>query len=307
MDENEEAAAAFAAVGGSHGERVEAVDEDEDEAGAADEGEDSEGGEEEDDQDQEDDEDQEDPLVDIPGVGTIRRSDLQLGILRQQDYTKKTQEVAELRRSFEERSAHTQAALERQAGIADGLARWAHSLLPTEEQIVAAMHIDAVEGYQLQRRRDAMALDLQHLFGAAGSLSREAQAESERASEAARVAGLQYLNENIPDWRDPQTRNAELKDMERVAEAYGLDAALIDASNAVAVRMLRDFTHLLRAQSGAKRQIAAVRQQKPQVKDSTPPPRKNGAASNDVIARARSSGKKEDVLAVFANLPRAKF
>lgn len=254
------------------------------------------------------DEDNDDPLVKIPGVGEVRRSELQAGVLRQSDYTRKTQELANQRREFEARSAQTQAAMLRQAQITDHLVRWAQNLLPSDDQIEAALQIDPAEGFRLQRRRDAMAADLNELFGTAGALSQEAQAEAERATAELRAQGMQYLNDHIPAWRDAQTRNAELQDMQRVAEAYGLDPSLIDATNSVAVRMLRDFTHLLRVQSGATRAVAAVRQQPPREKTNAPPTarRKNPDENLNAIARAKRTGKSEDILAAFAKLPRAK-
>jgi hypothetical protein len=167
---------------------------------------------------------EDDPEYDIKvgdKVEKVKLSDLQNGYLRQQDYSRKTAEIANARRAFEaemtevrgERAAYAEMLGALKAQIENGgqQINW--------EELRRVDPVGFLEQKELARERQ----------GKLAAIKQEEQRLSEaRAKEQlqlidqARAEAQSILMQRIPTWQQPETRQREITDMVKTAvEQYG--------------------------------------------------------------------------------------
>lgn len=159
--------------------------------------------------------------------------DLRGGILRQSDYTKKTQDLAEQRRSLDKAN---QEILEQRNRYEQGLAEITKRLTEATANDVdwnALKESDPVS-YAVKREE----------YREKQETLQRAQAEQMQINQQKMQEHLAYeqqkLLETIPDWKDPQVAQKEKTEVVTWAKRYGFsDNELANASDHRAVNVLR--------------------------------------------------------------------
>lgn len=176
--------------------------------------------------------------------------------LRQSDYTRKTQEIAEARKAAE---AELNATKEQRSQLQQALAMWA--VQPQQEpnwaelaqqyspqEIFAAQH-----NWKQQQERSMQARQLYQ------QLQEQQRNEEIAAREDQKRQAVDDLLQTYPHWKDKQKANAELSEVVSVAEDYGfsqeelLDASFADARIIKTLMDLRELRKIRSANASAKR------------------------------------------------------
>lgn len=206
-----------------------------------------------DDEDDEDDE-AEDPeeLIDVQGQ-KVTLDELKRGFLREADYTRKTQELAEQRRSVEREVA---AARQAQKQLQDQLAQWATAADREPDWSKLAQEMDPREFNQTRVRWEAHQRRKQE----AADLWRQIQAEQHQQTVAQQT---QTLLESVPEWKNPEVAKREAMDLIGFAAEYGFAQQEIAAvTDARIVRLLRDAASAKKQRQADPRKKRVTKAQK---------------------------------------------
>lgn len=183
-----------------------------------------------------DEDEDDDPLVTIEtksGDVEVRFSELQQGYLRQQDYSRKTAELAEQRKAAEQDATQ---ARELQSQLEAALTEWAVStsqpnwvelaekLSPQEFQIAQARHAQEAE------RADQAKQQLQQL-------------KQERLT-----TEMNALRAAIPAWEDAAAMQAGVAGIQQVASELGFSAQEIEAVDDHRMFLALNELHIARAE-----------------------------------------------------------
>lgn len=206
---------------------------------------DTEGAEDpEDDADEADSEDDDDPVVDIEtdkGTQSVHLSELRNGYLRQQDYTRKTQEIAQQRTALEEQTGEIQSQREQ---LKAALTQWAiNRSEPDWEQMARTMDPRQFQLAQVQyQKHQEKVREAEQAYQ--GLLFEEAEAEKDK------------LLDVVPDWKDPEKARQDLGEVLQFANNYGFSQEELGSVRDHRIfLLLRDAAALHRIrQSNAKTQ-----------------------------------------------------
>jgi hypothetical protein len=136
----------------------------------------------------------EEPKFEVDGE-TLTAEELKLGYLRQSDYTKKTQAVAEQRKAFESQSAETEATIN--AVMSAAGADLSRFQAVNWEQAA----IDNPDQYRQAKAAFEQAQSTYNLIKAqADQLQTQQQQQADAASKEAAKESLTVLKTNIPNW-----------------------------------------------------------------------------------------------------------
>lgn len=215
------------------------------------------------------------------------------GEMRQADYTRKTQELAEQRRQLEaqQQQFETQAqqqleqlqkAVETFSIQTDVEPNWSELAEKLEPKAYNAKRAEWDAKQAKVRQAQTLRQEIE-----------DRQHEARRQQEASR------LLERIPEWRDPQIQKAETKEILSVAAKFGLSedevSSIMDHRQ---IEILRTLAIAERAQKAA-----AKKQSKPRKKVSAAasPQQVNEAekAKRDLSARFKKSGSVDDAVAAL--------
>ena len=151
---------------------------------------------------------------------SVTLDELQKGYSRTQDYTRKTQQIAEVRKQVEQETHAVRAEREQYAQLLGALQAQLQSSEP---------HVDLERLYQEDpiewvRQKEVMR-ERQEKLGAIQSeqqrLSQVAQYEQQRAMEAQLASQQEALLAALPDWKDPKKAKAEKALVIESAKAAG--------------------------------------------------------------------------------------
>lgn len=141
-------------------------------------------------------------------------AELRANLLRQRDYTRKTQELAEGRRIVEAKAAEIGARL--------------RGLQQTIDALSSQVKGEDTSSWDELRRTDpsewsARMLERQHRMASIAAAQQTYQAEMQRAREESYRREAEILREKIPAWRDNAVASREYGELLRfAAETYGL-------------------------------------------------------------------------------------
>lgn len=227
------------------------------------------------------------------------------GSLRQADYTKKTQEVAEQRKAAEQETAK---AREERARYADGLQKAAAVLeaqLQEQQNIdwQTLLETDPVEYLKQQRIAQARQANLQQTLAQQDQLKEIARAEQESSYRQHILAQREQLLAKVPEWKDEakmKAGTAEIKDY--LLKAGYSESEISNVHDHRAVLNVRKA--MLYDQMIAKASLAAKKvQQLPQrVERSTGGDSQGLDRRQAAYQRLSKSGSVEDAGNVFASL-----
>ena len=150
----------------------------------------------------------------------VTLDELQKGYSRTQDYTRKTQQIAEVRKQVEAETYAVRAEREQYAQLLGALQAQLQSSEP-QVDLDRLYHEDPIEWV---RQKEVMR-ERQEKLGAIQSeqqrLSQVAQYEQQRAMEAQLASQQEALLAALPDWKDPKKAKAEKALVIESAKAAG--------------------------------------------------------------------------------------
>ena len=151
---------------------------------------------------------------------SVTLDELQKGYSRTQDYTRKTQQIAEVRKQVEQETYAVRAEREQYAQLLGALQAQLQSSEP-QIDLDSLYHEDPIEWV---RQKEVMR-ERQEKLGAIQSeqqrLSQVAQYEQQRAMEAQLASQQEALLAALPDWKDPKKAKAEKALVIESAKAAG--------------------------------------------------------------------------------------
>jgi hypothetical protein len=151
---------------------------------------------------------------------SVTLDELQKGYSRTQDYTRKTQQIAEVRKQAEQETYAVRAEREQYAQLLGALQAQLQSSEP-QVDLERLYHEDPIEWV---RQKEVMR-ERQEKLGAIQSeqqrLSQVAQHEQQRAMEAQLASQQEALLAALPDWKDPKKAKAEKALVIESAKAAG--------------------------------------------------------------------------------------
>ncbi len=175
-------------------------------------------------EEQEEQEEQEQPqtfTVKVDGKEvSVTLDELQKGYSRTQDYTRKTQQIAEVRKQVEQETHAVRAEREQYAQLLGALQAQLQSSEP-QVDLERLYHEDPIEWV---RQKEVMR-ERQEKLGAIQSeqqrLAQVSQYEQQRAMEAQLASQQEALLAALPDWKDPKKAKAEKALVIESAKAAG--------------------------------------------------------------------------------------
>jgi hypothetical protein len=151
---------------------------------------------------------------------TVTLDELQKGYSRTQDYTRKTQQIAEVRKQVEHETQAVRAEREQYAQLLGALQAQLQSSEP-QVDLERLYHEDPIEWV---RQKEVMR-ERQEKLGAIQfeqqRLSQVSQYEQQRAMEAQLASQQEALLAALPDWKDPKKAKAEKALVIESAKAAG--------------------------------------------------------------------------------------
>lgn len=244
--------------------------------------------------------------------GTVTTiAELKRGMLFQRDYTRKTQETADLRKALEtEKASVSQQAQSLQAQAA-AIAEFAKKYLPQDPGAFdgdpEADPIGMLRWMKEKRAYDDAMAEFGKVEGTRTSLTEEQRRTAEREQQDRVTAEMQALVQSDPFFADQKRVQSFTTDLQSNAKAWwGIDPAVFNSvSTAAELKVLRDAVLYRRA-------LAKTQQVEKQVKDKPILPRTQGrrsdlrpqqnAARQQQTERLRKSGSLADAAPILADL-----
>jgi len=224
------------------------------------------------------------------------------GYMRQQDYTRKTQEAAEQSRKADELHQYVQQEYGSRINQLDALAGSLYRELVGDQQKLASLiESDPQEYLRQQAAMNQKAALLQQAQQAQQQFQamQANQTEQHRAEQLARSE--QQLLEALPSWRDPEKRTAEQKEVAQFLISTGYTPNdLNDLSDHRAVLIARKAMLWDKAQSARQKQVNAQTAPPKAVKPGTSNP--TNVQQNQVqqaFAKFKKSGRDDDAVALL--------
>lgn len=224
--------------------------------------------------------------------------------LRQADYTKKTMEAAEVRKTAE---AETVRARQERDHYAQGLTKNAMQLEAVLEQskqidwdaLISADPVEAMkQQHLLQKRQAAYQETLQQLQ----AIDAQTKAEQAEQMNVHRKAQQDQLLAKLPDWKDASKAKAEAAQIREYLQTQGYEAAELDnISDHRAVllgRKAMKFDQMMDKAKAATKQVQTLPQKvlRPGVGDTPNLDRRSSA-----MQRLNKTGRVEDAAALFTS------
>jgi len=260
--------------------------------------------EEPDEEDSEDESSEEDDFVwHIPGEGELTTQEVKDGYLRQADYTRKTQKLADEKREFEQEISTVREKGQKYDEYLERLDTVLDSLMPKEEDLSELRKSNPAE-------YAARMADIQKMRDKQKAVQEERERRSqEKAQELQTVLAKEIEREQelllqaIPEWKDSAIRDTESKEMVAVAKSLGFtDEELGVVTDHRVVKLLR-----MAAQQSRKEGLKPIVQKRtkraptvarPGAKKRRPT--KKGQ-SQKLRENLRKTGSVHDAAAVFLN------
>jgi hypothetical protein len=225
--------------------------------------------------------------------------------LRQADYTKKTQEIAEQRKTAE---AETAKAREERNRYAEGLQQAASLLeaqLQEQRQIdwPRLLESDPVEYLRQQHLAQARQAQLQQTYQQKQTLDAQAQAEHQAALKVHVESQRSELIAKIPAWKDEAAMKAGASELRDYLKTQGLSEqeifSVTDHRAIVQSYKAMKYDQMMSKASAAAKKIATTPQRVERASNGTFQPASKASAASVRLAK---SGRVEDAGSVFASM-----
>lgn len=195
----------------------------------------------------------------------VTEDELLNGYSRQQDYTRKSQELAERRKAFEAHQAEIDAERAQYAQLLPALRQQIEQQLSNEPDWDSLYQQNPTEAMKLERQwKKAAEMRQQQLQAVEAEQQRLAAIQQSRAQEEMaryRAAEEQRLPELIPSWKDTNTMAKEAKEVREFLLGKGFSTQDVDAINSASLVALarnamlyeRGQTNVRKAQAGGNK------------------------------------------------------
>lgn len=224
--------------------------------------------------------------------------------LRQADYTRKTMEVADARKSADAEAA---AAKQERQDYAQKLGNYAIQLqgaLHEQSQIdwQQLLESDPVEYLKQERTFKERQAALQQAQQEQSGIHKQMQSEQAEADSAYRSTQQQELLAKLPEWKDPEKAKAESSAIKEYLTKQGMSAQKIDSINDAAEVVLHRkamlYDALIARASSASKKVAAlpVKVERPGVQVQASDGR------GDAMKRLAKSGSINDAASIFSRM-----
>lgn len=151
--------------------------------------------------------------------------ELKKGSLRQADYTRKTQEIADAKKAFDAEQAQIRADYAAKIAAAESIVQAQAQTRPNFAELVRTLPMQ--EYLQLKADWDEYDLKVSQLQSerqkAEAAVLADQQAQANAQAEAAR----DRLFELLPTWKDEAVRTSDWAEMQKVAQSYGVEPSTI--------------------------------------------------------------------------------
>jgi hypothetical protein len=194
-----------------------------------------------------------DPEFEVQVAGKPQRvtlTELTNGYLRQQDYSRKTTDLAVHRKSFDGEVADLRTERAQYAELLVSLRRQINTFGGTEPNWNALKaqdpigYLEAKEAWRDQQAKlDAIKVEEDRL-------AREAQKDQNAKLQELRGQVVNTLMEKLPSWRDERTRKSEIRELVEFAETYGYSAEELGNAPIVDPRFIFLVRDLMVARKG---------------------------------------------------------
>jgi hypothetical protein len=151
---------------------------------------------------------------------SVTLDELQKGYSRTQDYTRKTQQIAEVRKQAEQETQAVRAEREQYAQLLGALQAQLQSSEP-QIDLERLYHEDPIEWVRQKEVMRERQEKLGAIYSEQQRLSQVSQYEQQRAMEAQLASQQEALLAALPDWKDPKKAKAEKALVIESAKAAG--------------------------------------------------------------------------------------
>jgi len=244
---------------------------------------------------------QEDPApepqaIEIDGQ-KIPLEEVKRGMLRQADYTRKTQELADHRKALESEAAALRQERDLYSQLLPALQQQLQAAEPDWDNEFADNPIEAVKKqYEFQRKREAALVAQQE----AQRIQSVREQETAQQYKARLDEEYGKLVAAIPEWKNADTAKAEMAKLVEVAKTFGWSDAELNGFN--------DHRQVLVLRAAAKgldqqKRVAAVKAAEPKVAVMKPGAKPTRVADEvtQMKQRLAKSGRVEDAAAFIRN------
>lgn len=222
------------------------------------------------------------------------------GYMRQQDYTRKTQEAAEQSRKADELHKYVQQEYGTRINQLDVLAGTLYRELVGDQQKLASLiESDPQEYLRQQAAMNQKAAMLQQAQQAQQQFQAMQANQTEQHRQEQLARSEQALLDALPAWRDADKRSAEQREVAQflLSKGYSPDD-LNDLTDHRAVILARDAMLWNKAQQARQKQVNAPVQPPKVVKPGTSNPTNvKQTQSQQALAKLRKSGRDDDAVA----------
>lgn len=232
-------------------------------------------------------------------------AELRAGSMMQQDYTRKTQELAEQRRSVEARQAEYEQEAQQFAFQRELVGRLASQVVPAAPD-PEMMQTDPVGYMQAKERHEAFMGQLQQL--AYGQMQEQEQRnhQAQQAFHAHCLQEAESLMKAMPELKDPAKRAKWSAELERTAAHYGFENS--DIGNVKDHRLFVLITDAMRYRRIVENRAQSAEKTKGKPPATIEPGRRQSTQANaardreQLRARVRQTGSVEDAARALGSL-----
>lgn len=241
--------------------------------------------------------------VRLPDGTTTTIAELSQGHLRQSDYTRKTQELAEQRQAFEAERTRANETYQHLQAQFQQVSNWLEATKPQRPQI--PYEADLVAWGRYQQEKDQWDEAQRYWVGQAKQVQETRKAEQQASFEKHLRTESEALFKAIPAFRDPGKRDAFVTEAARLFEPYGIKreeiAGLTDHRM---IRVLVDAVKLHRLQARKPAVQAALKDKPPVIRGSkrVPPTSKDEQLRRQRTDRLNETGAFQDAVPALAHL-----
>ena len=171
----------------------------------------------------------------------VTLDELRSGYSRQQHFTKRSQELAEQRKAFEQEAAETKQYRDYYAQQLEQLSNQLQQTIPSEPDWTAlAQQYEAKELFAMKAEYDKRQQEVARVEQERERIAQQQQAEAQQQMQQHLVAQKTEMLERIPAWKDEGRRNKERLDVIKYAQdVVGFsEQEIANASDARAIELL---------------------------------------------------------------------
>jgi hypothetical protein len=223
--------------------------------------------------------------------------------MRQQDYTRKTTEVAEQRKAVEAQQAEARAQRDQYATKLDAFTQQAnYEVNALRAQLTPELlNSDPMAYLQIERTANERQAQLQQAQREMQQITEQRTQEKAEADRLAAQDQHEKLLAKVPEWKDPAKAKAEVSQLKEYLAQQGYEpgeADFTDHRSVILARKAMQYDALMARAKATQTKVAAA---PPKVaRTSAPVPANDGRPTS--VRRFEQTGSRDDAAAAFAEM-----